>query len=227
MASRTCKYEPCGKPLPVTAREDAKFCDELCRSRDKNERRRQSASDTRVNGASAGVGSRGGNIRTLDQARDVQATVKAKRDWAGAIDEQIRSTLLNTGHFHADDLDALEVPPEHANTKGLRIGSFSRRKLMEGTGELRKVSHAAANARKAPVYRLTEKGREDLSKPDDDPNPSGLCMCGCGQATAISTETHRQRGAVRGKHFRYVAGHQRRSAPEQYIVFDHDQPRAA
>ncbi len=111
-----------------------------------------------------GVGSRGGNVRTLDEARDVQVEVKAKRDWAGAIDEQIARTLLATGAFHADDLDELCVPPEHANTKGLRIGSFSQRKLMESTGVYRTVSHAAANARKAPVYRITKKGRRELSK---------------------------------------------------------------
>jgi hypothetical protein len=100
----------------------------------------------------------------MDEARDVQASVKDKRDWAGAIDEQIAGTLLAAGAFHADDLDELGVPPEHANTKGLRIGSFSRRKLMESTGVYRTVSHAAANARKAPVYRITEKGRQELSK---------------------------------------------------------------
>jgi hypothetical protein len=109
------------------------------------------------------VGSHGGNVRELDTARELQATVKAKRDWSGAIDEQIRRTLIGTGYFHADDLDALEVPPEHCNLKGTRAAWFRNRRLMESTDVYRKVSHAAANGRKQPIYRVTPKGRRELT----------------------------------------------------------------
>lgn len=161
--TRNCKYAKCKRPLPSTHRADAEFCNDLCRSRHKNELRRQSPSATRVNGQESGVGSRGGNLRSVQEARDAQATVKAKRDWSGAIDEQIRRTLIETSYFHADDLDPLGVPPEHCNLKGTRTASFRNRGYMEKSGAERKVSHAAANGRKAPIYRITQKGREKLS----------------------------------------------------------------
>lgn len=107
-----------------------------------------------------GAGSRGGNVRDLDTARELQGQVKDKRDWRGAIDEQIRRTLLETGYFHADDLDALCIPPEHAQLKGTRSAWFRNQGYMEKTGDERKVAHEAANGRKAPIHRITLKGRE-------------------------------------------------------------------
>jgi hypothetical protein len=155
--------DQCGKHL-VTHRADARFCNETCRTRWKNERRRkQSAPDTRVDGQGNGAGSRGGNVRDLDTARDLQAQVKDKRDWRDAIDEQIRLTLLETGYFHADDLDELRIPPEHAQLKGTRSAWFRNQGLMEKTGAERKVSHKAANGRKAPIHRITPKGRQELT----------------------------------------------------------------
>ena len=50
------------------------------------------------------------------------------------------------------------------------------------------------------------------------PNPSGLCMCGCGQPTTLARNTNSKTGAVAGKPQRYVAGHQRRISPVDYIV---------
>jgi hypothetical protein len=110
-----------------------------------------------------GVGSRGGNVRDLDTARDLQAQVKDKRDWRAAIDEQIRLTLLETGYFHADDLDELRIPPEHAQLKGTRSAWFRNQGFMEKTGAERKVAHKAANGRKAPIHRITPKGRRELT----------------------------------------------------------------
>jgi hypothetical protein len=124
----------------------------------------------------SGIGSRGGNVRELDTARDLQAQVKDKRDWSGAIDEQIRLTLLGTGYFHADDLDPLGVPPEHAQLKGTRSASFRNQGFMEKTGAERKVSHKAANGRKAAIHRITPKGRRELTagvNADGDPSESG------------------------------------------------------
>lgn len=162
--TRTCKYEPCGKPLPVTAREDAKFCDELCRSRYKNERRKQSASDTRVSPVSGGVGSRGGNVRSVGEARQLQTASKPLDRWRLVMELQIHRTLLATGGFHVDALDELDLPPEAFAVRGTLVNSVRARGVMESTGEYRKVAHAAANARKAPIYRITQKGRQELTK---------------------------------------------------------------
>ncbi len=159
--TRTC--DQCGKHL-VTHRADARFCDESCRTRWKNEhRRKQGIPDTRVNGQGNGVGSRGGNVRDLDTARDLQAQQKEKRDWRDAIDEQIRWVLLETGYCHADDLDPLGVPPQHCNLKGTRLAWFRNQGFMEKTGAERKVAHKAANGRKAPIHRITPKGRRELT----------------------------------------------------------------
>ena len=40
-----------------------------------------------------------------------------------------------------------------------------------------------------------------------DPNPSGICACGCGLVTPIASQTQSRTGQVRGKHLRYVNGH--------------------
>ena len=163
MTARTCKYAKCGGPIPVTAREGTDFCKPRCRSAHHNEQRRLGVgTDKRLTPGSDGAGSRGGNVRSVSEARDLQAQKRVKRDWSSAIDEQIRRTLIETGYFHADDLDALGVPPEHCNLKGTRAASFANRKLMERSGVERKVSHKAANGRKAPIYRITAKGRAQL-----------------------------------------------------------------
>jgi hypothetical protein len=50
------------------------------------------------------------------------------------------------------------------------------------------------------------------------PNPSGLCMCGCGERTVIAPYTRSGRGWIKGEPVRYVAGHQRRMSPTEYVV---------
>jgi hypothetical protein len=134
-----------------------------CKNAWHNETRRsQDAPVKRLTPASDGAGSRGGNVRSVSEARELQAKQKAKRYWAAAIDEQIRRTLIETGCFHADDLDPLGIPPEHSNLKGTRSAWFRNQGLMEKTGAERKVSHKAANGRKAPIHRITAKGRAKL-----------------------------------------------------------------
>lgn len=161
---RVCEH--CGNRLSGK-RAHARYCDSSCRAdatRLRQELLGRSSGDDKALGSAqdAGVGSRGGNVRGLDEARDLQAQQKAKRDWAGAIDEQIRRTLLATGFFHADDLDPLGVPPEHCNLKGTRTAWFRNQGLMEKSGAERKISHKAANGRKAAIHRITKKGREEL-----------------------------------------------------------------
>lgn len=109
-------------------------------------------------------GSRGGNVRDLDEARGLQEEQKEKARWTLIVREQIIRTLLGTGYLHADDLDDLGVPPAHCNVRGSQMGSFRSCGYMEKTGVERKVSHAAANGRKAPIYRITAKGRRELPR---------------------------------------------------------------
>jgi hypothetical protein len=116
-----------------------------------------------VGEVSGAVGSRGGNVRDLDTARDLQAQVKAKRDWSGAIDEQIRLKLVGTATVHANDLDGLDVPAAHRNLIGTRMARYCNKGWMEPTTERRKVTHPAANGRKNPVYRITRKGWRELT----------------------------------------------------------------
>jgi hypothetical protein len=80
------------------------------------------------------------------------------------MEEQIARTLLATGRFHVDDLDDLNLPPAAFEVRGTLVNSVRARGVMESTGEYRKVAHAAANARKAPIYRITKKGHQELSK---------------------------------------------------------------
>lgn len=127
-------------------------------------------------GREDGVGSRCGNVRDLDTARELQGQVKDKRDWSGAIDEQIRRTLLTTGYFHADDLDPLGVPPEHAQLKGTRSAWFRNQGFMEKTGAERKVAHKAANGRKAHIHRITPKGRRELTAGVGSENREGSAV---------------------------------------------------
>jgi hypothetical protein len=60
----------------------------------------------------------------------------------------------------------------------------------------------------SPACRF--KGQE-LTDELPHPNPSGLCQCGCGQPAPIADQSERQRGWVKGKPKRYIAGHQART----------------
>lgn len=37
--------------------------------------------------------------------------------------------------------------------------------------------------------------------------PTGLCECGCGRTTPIVTHTSRRRGHIKGRHLRFISGH--------------------
>jgi hypothetical protein len=164
VTTRTCKWRECHRPL-ITQRADAEFCGPDCKNAWHNEeRRKQGTSAKRFKSQESGVGSRGGTVRDLDEARGLQEEQKEKARWTLIVREHIARTLLETGYFHCDDLDALGIPPAHCNIKGSQIGSFRSRGLMEKTGQERKVSHVAANGRRAPIYRISAKGRRELSK---------------------------------------------------------------
>lgn len=48
--------------------------------------------------------------------------------------------------------------------------------------------------------------------------PYGYCHCGCGGRTRLSRQDHPKLGWVKGEPFRYIAGHQRRKSPVEYLV---------
>lgn len=162
--TRRCRYRKCGGPIPVTARADAGFCCPEHKSAHHNEERRvRDATAKRLDPASAREGSRGGNVRDLNTARELQDAQPEKAQWADAIDEQIRRTLTAAGEIHANDLDELGVPAAHCNLIGTRIAWHRNKRFIAATGELRKVTHKAANGRKTSVYRLTHSGRNWLA----------------------------------------------------------------
>jgi len=48
----------------------------------------------------------------------------------------------------------------------------------------------------------------------------GFCWCGCGGKTNVAKKSDKYKGNVKGQPIRFIAGHQRRSAPVQYEVMD-------
>ena len=159
MTTRTC--DQCGKHL-ITHRADARFCDKDCNNAWHNEQRRSRRSTNKhLTPVSGTEGSRGGNVRSVSEARELQEQQKDKARWTLILREHMARTLLATGYLHADDLYELGVPPKHDAIKGSQTAAFVCRGWMTKAGE-RKCSHKAANGRKAKIYRLTDKGRQEL-----------------------------------------------------------------
>jgi hypothetical protein len=170
VSGRRCEYAKCGASLPVFARADARFCCSEHKSAHHNEeRRKREAMAKRLDGASAGAGSRGGNVRSVEEARSLQ--VAYKPEWTSRIHRRIGVVLVTTGGFHPDDLQVLEVPEAHSQLIGTQIASYVNRKLMVKVGE-RPVQHKAANGRKGGIYKITDKGRKELAGLDTE-NPEG------------------------------------------------------
>lgn len=123
----------------------------------------------------SGPGSRGGNVRSVEHADALHK--QHKEHWTARVRAHMANTLLTTGFFHIDDLDALDVPEAHCNIKGSQVSAFRGSKWMVRVGE-RKVEHPAANARKAGIYKVTDLGRQELPKEivgldAGVPNPQG------------------------------------------------------
>lgn len=182
--TRAC--DQCGKHL-VSHRQGARFCDDECKNAWHNEQRRRCAgTDKRLNGQTSGVGSRGGNVRDLNEARGLQEEQKEKARWTLIVREHIARTLLDTGYFHADDLTDLGVPGQHCNIRGSQTAAFVAKGWMKKVGE-RKCEHRAANARKAAIYKVTDEGLANLRSllGGVDPRrgsawkPTDKCQCGC------------------------------------------------
>ena len=49
----------------------------------------------------------------------------------------------------------------------------------------------------------------------------GCCHCGCGEKTKISDRDHKRDGHIKGQPHKYIAGHQCRKSPVEYIVVEH------
>jgi hypothetical protein len=159
--TRVCKYEPCSKEFEPTHPRQV-FCEPTCRT-----------NQHYLEHPEKGRSLQGGALRSvathpLDKAREVQALQKEKRMWRLVIEIQIGRTLLETGHFHADNLDPLEVPREHRQLNGTRTGGVSGEGLMVKTGDERARANPASNGRKSSIYRITRKGQQEFTKWIDD-----------------------------------------------------------
>jgi hypothetical protein len=142
----------CGASLDGL-RADAVYASEAC---SKRARRADSPDKART-----GVGSRGGNVRSVEEARSLHAEHKA--EWTEKVSRHIAGTLLATSRFHADDLAPLEIPEVHSAIAGSQTSRFVGKGWMMEVGR-RKCQHKAANGRKAGIYEITDLGRRELPK---------------------------------------------------------------
>lgn len=163
----------CGASL-AGMRADAVYASEAC---SKRARRADSPDKART-----GPGSRGGNVRSVEQADYLHR--QHKQQWTAKIRRHIARTLLETGRFFADDMAALEVPEEFSSIIGSQTATFAGQEFMVAIGR-RRVEHKAANARKANVYEVTEKGRRELPK-----------LVGVGSGVPSPQGTERRKAAV-------------------------------
>ena len=144
----------------MTQRADARFCSDSCRTRHKNEVRKQSATDTRVNGAS------GADVHPLADARAAQEASELKSHWSQVIYQGIVDRLKQ-GPVHADDLEPLFPANEQERVMcrklvGAQFGSLASRKYIQSTGEYRKSKVPTRKCAKSWVYEFTQRGRERL-----------------------------------------------------------------
>lgn len=109
------------------------------------------------------AGSRGGTVRSVEEARELQEASAEKAEWSLKVSRQIALSLLTTGRYHPDDLDCLGIPPACANVIGAQTNSFSQRHFMFEVGR-RKISHKAANGRKAAIWQRNDSHIDELRK---------------------------------------------------------------
>lgn len=105
----------------------------------------------------------GATIHPLAEVRTEQEQVKEKARWALIVREHMARTLLETGFFHADDLDPLGIPEEHRNIAGSQSGGFVARGVMTEIGRRASAKPSRKKAKSA-IYEITEKGRAELTK---------------------------------------------------------------
>jgi hypothetical protein len=104
-------------------------------------------------------GIRGGNVRSVQEARDLQTTFKAE------LSARIRDAIvaaLDRGQYHADDLVTLKISAEHLNCVGSQVALLVRQGVMKKVS-MRRNGAAASNARWSGVYKYESGGREKLA----------------------------------------------------------------
>jgi hypothetical protein len=125
-----------------------------------------------------GVGSRGGNVRSVEEATQLQQTHKPTSSERAY--EAICAALLKHGKYHRNLLPDLDLPPGDLNCIGSQVSVIKREGYMVKVGEERNRT-AASNARWSPVYEITQLGRERLTDPGEQsprvsagaPSPKG------------------------------------------------------
>lgn len=79
------------------------------------------------------------------------------------------------------------------------------------------ANHKAKRCRACENANRISMRRASIQK-EPMPNPSGLCLCGCGQPAPIATSTIPSKQMIRGLPSRFIAGHQARKTPTQYVI---------
>lgn len=108
------------------------------------------------------LGEQGGTIHTLGDAIEVQELTQPQ--WAELIDRAIGRALVETGFFHTADLVWLNIPAERKKMIGGRVSAVLSRGHMEATTVRKAAVAAESHNRKSAVYRITEKGRAELTR---------------------------------------------------------------
>lgn len=100
------------------------------------------------------AGIRGGNIRSVQQARDLHGLTKPQV--AAQVSDEILRALIRNGEVHPDDLQHLAIPEEHLSVIGAQFARLRNKGAIREIGR-RKCANPASNGRKAVVWGPTEK----------------------------------------------------------------------
>lgn len=155
--TRTCKYEPCGKEFePTHWRQE--FCNSTCRA-DNHYAEHPAKRQPGPSGALPCVAA-----HPLDEVRGRQEEGKTSAEWLAIARVHLERTLLTTGYFTADDLAELNIPEKYRRSiHGSVTGFYSAPGYMVEAGR-RKSERPERKGGKNTVFRITEKGRRELSK---------------------------------------------------------------
>ncbi|MBN8866011.1 MAG: hypothetical protein J0H98_00510 [Solirubrobacterales bacterium] len=100
------------------------------------------------------LGDRGGNTRSLEEARALFRTHKA--ELTHAIEQDILEHLDTHDEWHADDL-TVEIPADSPNALGSVVGRLVKTGALVEVGR-RASKRVAAHSRKSGVYRRGSVG---------------------------------------------------------------------
>jgi hypothetical protein len=163
--TRTCKYKPCGNAFEQTDSRH-EYCGPTCRA---NQHYDDHPEKGRPNPA---VPLQSVAADSLDEVWARGEEGKPKSYWTAIAREHLRRTLLETGYFNSEDFDALGIPPEHVNVGNSWIGHFSKQKLMDPIS-WRRSEKPSRKGGKIWIYRITDKGRQELGAGVGIDHPEG------------------------------------------------------